>query len=136
MKALYSFIQERALLICIFFGVSPDMPSFMQHYVGYEEAIYATWALLAASVALFALCFWWLKASWILPKPANMMAATFASVLGLMISISALLGMYGFGTGLYLLWRELPAHIVQGLMIVALLLQVLEISPFAKKGEK
>lgn len=134
MKKFFEFLQKWAVLICIFFGVTPNMPSYLQHAAGGDIAAYATWLTLGMSMVLLSLCLWWLfSASWFVKRPASMSALLFASVLGLMISVSALLAMYGIvSPDLYLLWRDTPAHVLQTVMVTLLFCGVFGISPFGR----
>ncbi len=127
MKAIYDFLQSTAFGLCVLFGTCPYMPGFLQKNVNGDVAALYTWVLTISSITIFGLCFWWLKAGWIVEKPAYMSALGFGSLLGSLIGVSALFGMYGSNLGirLYLLWRDIPASILIVLMILAVAAQLL-----------
>ena len=80
------------------------------------SAMYS-WGLTLISAVIFLLCLWWMKADWHLEKPGYMIALSFGSALGMMIGFSALIGLYGYSTRFYLLWRETPAMVLTAAML-------------------
>lgn len=130
MKPVYNFLQDYAAFVCLFFGIVP----YLSFTIIKDGSTFGNmWIIFIASAIVFALCLWWLSSKWILKKPANMTAVTFASVLGVMISFSALIGMYSDNYEFYILCMGTPTGILQVLMIVALILELLRFNPFKKK---
>jgi hypothetical protein len=127
MKSAYNFLQSNAFGLCILFGTCPYMPGFLQKNVSGDVAALYTWILATSSVTIFGLCFWWLKADWVVEKPGYMSALGFGSLLGSLIGVTALFGMYGSNLGLwfYQIWRGLPADTLTALMILAVAKQLL-----------
>ena len=108
-------------------------PPWIQRNYGSEAAITYCFVILSASIVTFSFTFWWVKASWWSLKPARMAMLCFASVLGLMISMSALTGIYGIlPTGIYLLWRDWPATILTGIVMV---FAFIDLAFFSKSGK-
>lgn len=126
MKPVYKFLQSYAFWLCAFFGTSPFMPTFLQRKVSLGSAEVYCWTLSIASLIIFGLCCWWMKSDWQLDRPAYMTALSFGSLLGSMVGIPALFGMFGsrFWGTIYTLWVGLPSQILIGLMLVAFLAQV------------
>lgn len=126
MNSIYKLLQRFAFELCILFGTAPYSPSFIQkNFGGAASAIYS-WSIFATSLLVFLLCALWMKYELIVvKKPAYMMALTFGSVLGIMIGASALLGLYGFGTRFYLLWRDVPALVLGIFMLGGVTVQLL-----------
>jgi len=128
MKSLYETLQRFAFEIAIFFGISPYMPTWLQraYKEDYSISVMYCWGLLAISTFIFTLCFWWLKDSWVVHSPIKMTMTTFGSVLGLLISSTALLGIYGYGTGMYLVVRDIPATVLIAMIIVSYAMHALQ----------
>lgn len=118
-KKIYSELTRFTFELCVLFGISPYIPAVLQNNVGGDASAIYSWALTILGALVLLLAFLWLKSGQIVEKPFYMSALTFGSVLGLMIGSSALFGMYGYGTYFYLLWRDLPAAILLGLMFVS-----------------
>jgi apolipoprotein N-acyltransferase len=117
MKPIYHELQHFAFELCILFGISPYMPSFLQKNFDGETAAMYSWGLFLISTTIFLLCLWWMKADWDVEKPGYMIALSFGSALGAMIGFSALIGLYGHSTRFYLLWRDTPALVLGVAMI-------------------
>lgn len=120
MKNLYYQLQCFTVELCILLGLSPYMPSFLQKNFNGEMFATYSWGLTLISAAIFLLCLWWMKADWSLEKPGYMAALSFGSVLGIMIGFSALIGLYGYSTRFYLLWREIPAMVLTAGMLAGI----------------
>lgn len=125
MKPIYNFLQEFAIFFFFLFGLSPNSPPYFQRIYSSEYAVNYSWVLTITSVIVFALCFWWMKASWVLKKPGYMVALSFGSALGMLIGISALIGIAGGEPRFYLQFRELPTTILEAGMLLAIAFQLL-----------
>lgn len=119
LKKFYEGLLNHAYALVVVLCGSVYAPPWVQNNYGNEIAVIFCFAILVTSIIIFAFTFWWVKSSWLSFQPARMAMLCFSSVLGMMISISALTGIYGIlPTSIYMLWRDLPATILSGLVLV------------------
>ena len=128
-KTIYVQLQRFTFELCILFGICPYMPAFFQNKFGGDVAVMYTWILAITGILVFIPCFLWAQGKYHTPyvdKPGYMMALTFASLLAILIGVSALLALYGVtSTFFYLLWREVPSTIITAIMIIGVGLEKL-----------
>jgi hypothetical protein len=126
-KKTYQFIQMNAIALVVWFGICPYLPSALFNTDGAQWVVLYCVFLLISSSAVFLLCALWLLLKFRLQKPGYMWAVTIGSLLGILIGASALLGLYGYGTGLYMFWRGTPALLQTLAMLVGVYLQLAEL---------
>jgi hypothetical protein len=116
-KKIYAHLQFAWFPLCILFSISAAVLPHLQK-ANADWAVWFSWFLSALSIFVFTCSLYWIKNSWQLPKTAAMIALFFSSTLGLLIGISALIGMYGFGMTFYKEWTGWPRLILIGLTVM------------------
>jgi hypothetical protein len=125
MKKLYEVLLNHAYALVLILCTSTYAPPWVQKKNGNEEAVAYCFAILAMSIVIFAFTFWWAKSGWLSRRPARLAMLCFAALLGLMISVSALAGIYGVLTpDIYFWWRGLPAAILVAIVSIFLFVDV------------
>ena len=120
MKSFYEGLLNHAYALTLVLCLTPYAPSLIQRNYGNEKAVIYCLIILAVSLMVFGFTYWWVKAGWPSLRPARMAMLCLASLLGLMISISAITGIYRIlPTRLYLFWREMPAAVLVGMVMVS-----------------
>ncbi len=113
MKKFHEILLNHAYALIFILCSSPHAPPWVQKNYGNEVAVSYCLVILIMSFVIFGFITWWFMSTWLSPRPARMAMIYFSSVLGLIISIPALLAIYGIiSPNIYFWWREIPTYIL------------------------
>jgi uncharacterized membrane protein len=114
-------------LLCVFFGISPILPGYLQKEVGPGVAIMYLLILSVVSLAVITICAKWMRHRKDTDKRGYMAALFFGSILGMLAGVIGLIGIHGseLGAWLFSVIAGVASPILITIMLIAYMSQIM-----------
>lgn len=95
MKSFISFLQQFAIVMALFFGISPRLVNIIATDYGMPYVLWYCWILALLGTPIFLVLIWYLKSSWNVKHRGYLIASGFAGLVGVLVGWSSLAFLYG-----------------------------------------